>query len=166
MTVASKLFVVIVLISLAGCAGSSESSRSAEEQFGHRVEGTSADGRETHEITAPDSGEDYAIHPAVFDSVYIRPQHRVASDPDGEPVEILVKGSFPDSCTELHSVEQQRSGNILNVSLDMRRSRSALCASVVRPYRFYFMLDGRYGPGNYTLKINDLVRTFTITDAS
>lgn len=161
----NRLLAIIIMISIGACVGSSETRRSAEEQFGHRVEGTSDDGRETHEINAPATGEDYAIHPAVFDSIYIRPQHRIASEADGELVEVLVKGSFPDSCTELHAVDQERFGNIINVSLDMRRSRSALCASVVRPYRFYFMLEGRYGPGNYTLKINDLVKTFTISEA-
>ncbi len=155
------LFTLALAMTIAACSGTSHTSVSIDEQFGHRFEGTAPDGRETHEISPPESGQDYAIHPAVFDSIYIRPQFD-AGDSDGQNVEVLIKGSFPDSCTELHSAKQERAGNIINVSLDMRRPRSTLCASVVRPYRFYLLLEGLYPAGNYTLKINGTVRAFTI----
>jgi hypothetical protein len=133
-----------------------------DEQYGHRYDGQAPDGRETHVIVPADDAEEYAIHPAVFDTVHIRPQMLESLKEAPVKVELLIKGSFPDSCTRLHSLVQERAGNIVNVSLDMRRPRSAICASVVRPYRFYVELEGEYSAGNYTLKLNDSIRTFTI----
>ncbi|NND72333.1 MAG: hypothetical protein HKN43_12235 [Rhodothermales bacterium] len=146
----------------AGCSASRESTVTVDEQYGHRYDGKSPDGRETHVILQADSGEEYAIHPAVFDTVHVRPQEMDTPQDSAVKVELLIKGSFPDSCTRLHALTQERSGNIVNISLDMRRPRSAICASVVRPYRFYMELEGDYAAGNYTIKLNEAVRTFTI----
>ena len=77
-------------------------------------------------------------------------------------VEVLVKGAFPDACMELHAIEQERTGNIVNATLDMRKPQGAICASVRRPYRFYVMLEGRYNLGNYTLKLNDQAISFQV----
>jgi len=155
---------ILAAIITAGCSGSGSTIIAVDEQFGHRYEGTAPDGRETHVIEPADSAQSYVVHPAVFDSVHVRPQVPDAPEDVELGVELLIKGSFPDSCTRLHAVRQTRSGNILNLSLDMRRPRAALCASVVRPYRFYYTLDGTFPPGNYTLKVNDAVRTFTIRE--
>lgn len=152
----------ILSLTIFGCSASRQTSISVDEQYGHRFDGTAPDGRETHVIVAPESGEEFVVHPAVFDTVHVRPELMTAADTEGVNVELLIKGSFPDSCTRLHSIAQERSGNIINMSLDMRRPRGALCASVVRPYRFYVELDGTYSEGNYTIKLNDSVRTFTI----
>ena len=46
----------------------------------------------------------------------------------------------------------------------MRRRRGVLCASVVRPYRFYLVLEGQYEQGHYTLKINGVAHTFVVAN--
>ena len=151
---------------LAGCVG----SRAAEDvppdqRFGHRPEGAEADGRRIVAITPPDGATDYFYYPATFDSVHVRPAPLDASKPaDAQTVEVevLIKGAFPDACMELHAMEQERTGNIINASLEMRRPQGAICASVQRPYRFYVMLGGRYNVGNYTLKLNDEVVPFEV----
>ena len=158
----SYVSVVLVALLSMGCSASRQTTVSADEQYGHRYDGKAPDGRETHVIVPADAGEEYAIHPAVFDTVHVRPQQTEVSEGTHVNVELLVKGSFPDSCTRLHSLTQERTGNIVNIALDMRRPRSAICASVVRPYRFYVELEGQYSVGNYTVKLNETVRTFTI----
>jgi hypothetical protein len=139
-----------------GCLGSSNSVRDPDEQFGHRVEGETPDGRTTIVIQAPDSDRTYQFFPATIQSVTVRPAPvETAADETGVSVEILVKGAFPDACTELHDVEQERTGNLIRVSLEMRRPAGAVCASVLRPYRFYLELQGTYAVGAYTLFLND-----------
>lgn len=158
---------LVLAVGLAtGCAG----PRAAEdvppdERFGHRYEDDAPDGRPTIAITPADSAQTYFYYPATFDSVHVRPAPFDAARPaDGQQVvvEVLVKGAFPDACMQLHAMEQERTGNIINATLQMRRPQGAICASVRRPYRFYVMLDGRYGLGNYTLKLNDEAVPFEV----
>ncbi len=158
---------VVVLAGLAaGCTG----SRSAEEvppdqQFGHRYDAEAPDGRQTITIAPADSAVDYFYYPATFDSVNVRPALFDLTLPvEGQQVEVevLVKGAFPDACMELHAITQERTGNIINAKLEMRRPQGSICASVRRPYRFYVMLQGRYGVGNYTLKLNDIAIPFQV----
>ena len=160
-----------VLVGLvAGCSG----ARSAEDvppdqRFGHRYEEHAPDGRRTISIAPAESGVDYFYYPATFDSVNVRPAPFEAGVPvEGQDVEVevLVKGAFPDACMELHSMSQERTGHIINATLEMRRRQGSICASVRRPYRFYVMLDGRYGIGNYTLKLNGRAIAFQVLAAT
>lgn len=157
------VFLPVVVFSIAGCLGSSREVVDSDDQFGHRVEEESNDGRRTIAITPPDTTRSYRHFPATFDEVNVRP---APLDPNASrsavPVEVLIKGAFPDACSELHSVEQQRTGNLLDITLTMRRQRGAVCASVLRPYRFYLTLDGMYAPGSYRIRLNESVHTFQI----
>lgn len=144
---------------LSGCLGAREAEEvPPDERFGHRYEEKGPGGRQTVAVAPPDTAEEYFYYPALFDTVHVRPAPFDAAEPQTDPqapVEVLIKGSFPDACSVLHEVAQERAGNIIIIELAMRKPRGAVCAAVRRPYRFYLMLDGTYGPGNYTLKVND-----------
>ena len=167
---ARALGALVLIGMMAGCV----SSRSAEEvspddQFGHRYGADAPDGRRTVTLVPADSAVAYFYYPATFDSVNVRPaplQPTLPAEGQDVEVEVLVKGAFPDACMELHQIEQERTGNIINATLEMRRPQGSICASVRRPYRFYMMLDGRYGVGNYTLKLNDEAISFQILAVS
>jgi hypothetical protein len=150
--------VVLVAGLGAGCFGPREAQEPPpDEQFGHRYQEEGPDGRSTIVIAPPDTAKTYFYYPAVFDTVHVRPAPFGEVAPGATPetdVEILVKGSFPDACTQLHEARQTRSGHIIEVALRMRKPQGAVCAAVRRPYRFYLMLRGSYTPGNYTLLIN------------
>ncbi len=157
------LMVVVLGMLFSACGGARNAAQSPDEKFGHRFDGTAPDGRLTTVIAPPDSAVSYMFYPAVYDTLHIR--HFPSSGPDSE-VEVLVKGSFPDSCSELHDVSQSRVEHIVDLNLQMRKPRGTVCASVMRPYRFYVLLDGQYRPGPYTLKLNGRAHTFVIrTDA-
>jgi hypothetical protein len=147
----SILLAALALV--AGCQAARQGARPPDEQFGHRVEGTDQEGRETVVVVPPSGDQEYRTYPAVYESVTVRPATAEPGRTD-VAVEVLVKGAFPDACTELHEVSQQRSGNLIDVSLSMRRPQGAICATVLRPYRFYVLLDGRFEPGPYTLTLN------------
>ena len=149
---------LLVATAASGCLSAQRAQIPADERFGHRYGSDSAGGRETVMILPADSAASFFFYPAPFDTVHVRPapfREGVAPEFQQLPVEVLVKGSFPDSCTELQDMEQRRSANIVEVTLRIRRPRGAVCAAVMRPYRFYFLLTGEYAPGHYTLKLND-----------
>ena len=134
-----------------------------DSEFGHREDGVSVDGRQTIMISPPDESKEYRFFDATYESVAIRPYRITAENQsEGVAVEVLIKGSFPDSCSELHDVVQQRAGNLILVTLTMRRPEGAVCASVLRPYRYYLDLEGLFVPGPYSLKLNDKSNSFTV----
>ena len=154
--------VLLTAAVLAACSGIRATEKPLDEQFGHRFEGRAADGRETIVINTPEEDVEYVHYPATHDTVHVRQAVPDSPNATSTQVEVLIKGAFPDACTELHSVDQRRAEHILNVSLEMRRPRGVLCASVVRPYRFYLLLTGEYEPGHYSLKINDVSHPFVV----
>lgn len=155
---------ILLAAILVSCAGSKEVEVSPDEQYGHRFEGEGPEGRRTVDVTPAEGADEYFYSPAVIDTVHVRPAPFTSDQAEGGqvPVEVLVKGSLPDACTELHEVDQTRSGHIVDLRVEMRRPRRAVCATVVRPYRFYVKLDGLYGPGSYTLKVNDRPYPFAV----
>ena len=151
---------------LAGCSRTREAARPGDDDYGHRYEGVAPDGRETVLLTPPDSAEAYLVVPAVLDSVAVRPARREAPPGEAVPVEVLIKGALPDACSALNDATQSRAANLLDVTLTMRRPRGALCAQVVRPFRFYLPLDGLFPPGSYTLKVNGAAYPFRIREGT
>ncbi len=159
-TFASFLMAVILL---GGCK-TIENLRN-EEKFGQREVGTGDDGRQTIVISPADEAVEYRFFDATYESVVIR---QAKADPIGNTasskykVEVLIKGAFPDSCSELHSIDQQRAGNLILATLTMRRPQGAVCASVLRPYRYYMDLEGTFEPGSYSLKLNESTHPLVI----
>lgn len=149
-----------------GCLGSKPPPEPPpEEQYGHRYEDEGPEGRRTFTIAPPEPNTAYFYYPLPFDSVHVRP---APFDPDRPaknqkvPVELLITGSLPNACSEVHDVEQERAGHIINVDMRLRRPQGVLCTNIEIPYRFYLTLEGRYEVGNYTLKINDRAYAFVI----
>lgn len=158
------LFPIVVVVCLAGCAGSSSETVVPDEQFGHRYEGIAPDGRETVLIQPPDTLEAYLELPVALDSVHVRPARREALPGEAVPVEVLIKGALPDACSELNQAAQDRMERFITVTLSVRRPRGAICTQVVRPFRFYLPLDGTFTSGAYTLRINGAVHPFRIRE--
>ena len=47
----------------------------------------------------------------------------------------------------------------------MRQPKERVCAAVVRPFRFYLVLDGTFEAGSYTLRLNDAAYPFQVLPA-
>ncbi len=156
---------VILSVFAVACSGPSGMvSADPDRQFGHRYEGTPPDGYNTITISVPEEELEFTYFPATFDRVIVRPD-MLKSEQDTVAVEILVKGSMPDACMELHAFDQKRTGNIITATLQMRRPGSRVCATVRRPYRLYLMLEGGFARGSYSLKLNDESVPFTVRQA-
>lgn len=146
---------------LAACGGP---RRTADGSFGHRHDDWGPDGRETLLITPPADSAGYFVYPAVVDSVAVRPARAAIAAGEAVPVEVLVKGAMPDACSALNEVVQSRSGHLVTLTLTMRQPRGAVCATVVRPYRFYVLLDSLFEAGSYTLTLNGRATPFQIRE--
>jgi hypothetical protein len=148
------VFAAVTTFLTASCGSSSTASMNEEpvtevsDLFAEHV----ADERETVMISQPDESANYQISPAAFDTVIVRAMAGRQSEP--RVVEALLKGAFPDGCTELHRIEQEPTSNGESVDLTMRRPESVMCTQVVRPYRFFFELEQRFEPGDYVLVVN------------
>jgi hypothetical protein len=153
------------LFFLIGCAGTTAVEVPPDERFGHRYEERGPGSRRTLQILPPDPDREYFAYPVVVDSLHIR-HGPLSPDQEAEmqevPVEVLVKGSFPNSCYELHHLGQERLGHFINVALEMRQPQGTACTMMVRPYRFYFQIEGLYGPGYYRLLLNGKEYPFAI----
>ncbi len=157
--------IVAPFVVVAGCAALPQEGVAPEKQFGHRVPGTTEDGRVTITINPPDNTMEYRFFDAVYEEVVFRPAPVSAENVvEGVSVEVLVKGAFPDSCSELHDVSQERSGHLIAATLVMRRLSGSVCATVLRPYRFYMMLEGDFTPGSYTVTLNGRTHNFVVPE--
>lgn len=154
--------IVACLLLIGACSGPRGSAdETPDMQFGHRFEGEDPDGRRTLTIYEPVLQQAFTVLPATFESITVRPAPLTDED-DQVAVEILIKGAFPDACIELHQFNQERSGNLIEATLDMRRPDDVVCMNVRRPYRLYLMLEGTFTEGHYVLKVNGEAVPFTI----
>lgn len=154
----SRPILLVGIFALAGCAAISSQPPPEEGDFGHRIEGET-EGRQTIVITPVSNADDYDVSSAPFESIDVRIGDQ---DTDGAAVELLIKGSLPDACSELHGVNQTQTGDEIVVQLQSRRPTGALCATVLRPYRFYLGLEGTFAPGRYTLDLNGRRQQFSV----
>jgi hypothetical protein len=157
--------IAAVVGALAGCAG----PRGVEDvppdlRYGHRFSDEGPHGRITLPITPPTVAE-YFTYPVHVDTVSVRYGQFVHGvDPDIQRVaaDVVLKGAFPEDCYELHALDQRRVGHIIEVEFLMRKPRDVVCNRVRIPFRHYFVLEGSFRPGHYTMKINDRVTPFQI----
>jgi len=150
---------VMLVVLLAACSTTETVTVDDEgTDFGHRIEGET-DGRRTVVITPAGNVNDFEVSPAPYETVDIRIGRK---DVQGTPIELLIKGALPDACTELHGVNQTRNNGEVIVQIQSRRPGGALCATVIRPYRFYLALDGAFAPGRYALDLNGRSHQFSV----
>jgi hypothetical protein len=159
----SAALAVSLAAALAACGGSSGAQDGPDrDRFGYRV-GSDGD-RETVLLRPVADSTQYLFYPAVVDSVAVRPAGRPLPG-DGVAVEVLVQGALPDACAELNDPTQERDSHLVTVELLMRQPRERVCAAVVRPFRFYFMLEGAFEAGSYTMWLNGTAVPFQVLPA-
>lgn len=167
MTARPLLVAVLLATMVAGCIGSREAERSPDDRFGHRIaSGEDAAGRLTIELAEPDDVQHF-YYPVFVDSLHVRPaefEPHLRPEIQRVAVEVLVKGVFPDDCSDLATIEQRRYGHIIEVDLMMRKPQDSVCMRLRRPFRFYFLLDGSYRAGHYTLKLNGSNYSFEVRE--
>ncbi len=157
----ASILLAAAAVALAACSAGGRTT--GDQRFGHRTDGWGPDGRETLLLGPPADSSGFFVYTAIVDSVAVRAAPPSAAG-EAVPVEVLVKGALPDACSELNAVTQSRTGHFVTMGLSMRQPRGAVCAQVVRPFRFYVRLDSLFAPGSYTLTLNGSTTPFQIRE--
>jgi hypothetical protein len=103
------------------------------------------------------TGSDLEVRPIPIDSVSVTVIKTLPPT-----VEARVQGTLGDGCTELHSVKQERSGNVITVTILSKRPKDAICTQIAKMYEETIKLEGEFPAGSYELNVNDNESTFTV----
>jgi hypothetical protein len=74
---------------------------------------------------------------------------------------VRVHGVVLDGCTDVGEIEQHKNGNIILVTIPTY-TRHRVCTMMARLIDETIQLDGDFGPGSYTVNVNDVVRRFRV----
>lgn len=78
-------------------------------------------------------------------------------------VEVVVRGSLPDSCTTIEGIVKNREGNTFTIGLGTARPSESVCVQTIRPYEEAIALDVEGLPaGAYTVNVNGVSETFDL----
>jgi inhibitor of cysteine peptidase len=77
-------------------------------------------------------------------------------------VNVVVRGTLSDACTELGEIAQARSDNAIEVTITTVRDPLAICAQVLAPVEVTISLTGDFPPGEYTVTVNGVTEAFTV----
>jgi hypothetical protein len=78
-------------------------------------------------------------------------------------VEVVVRGSLPDSCTTIEGIVKNREGNTFTIGLGTVRPSEAVCVQTARPYEEVIALEVEGLPaGGYTVIVNGVSEAFDL----
>ena len=81
---------------------------------------------------------------------------------DPVQVQVVVRGTLPDACTEIGEIRQSRDGETVSVTIETHRPADALCAQVLVPIESVVPLEGSFPPGTYAVTVNGVSASFTV----
>jgi hypothetical protein len=77
-------------------------------------------------------------------------------------ISAMVRGTLPDSCTQVGEIAQTKSGNAVEVTIQTVRDPLALCAQALVPVEVAVDLEGDFPAGDYTVTVNGVSATFRV----
>jgi hypothetical protein len=78
-------------------------------------------------------------------------------------IDVVSRGYLPDSCTYIQTTNQGKEGQFISISIITGRPSNIECAQQKQPFELHTNLDGtNLIPGEYTIAVNGVVRTFVI----
>ncbi len=80
------------------------------------------------------------------------------------PAQVMlhVTGQFRDGCELPVTVEQQRSGDVVSITIWRTQPVNVVCPMVLQPFEHTIKLDSSFEFGTYTVIVNDFSTTFTV----
>jgi hypothetical protein len=75
-------------------------------------------------------------------------------------VSARIQGTVPDGCTQVGAIAQQRDGNVITVTIRSHRPTDGPCTTALKDVVVDLRLEGAFGPGTYTVRINGTDWTF------
>ena len=78
-------------------------------------------------------------------------------------VNVVARGYFPDGCTGIDEVRQERAGQAFQVTITTIRPADAMCTEAIVPFEQVVSLDvAGLEAGTYTVDVNGVTGTFTL----
>ena len=84
------------------------------------------------------------------------------SDAASPEVTLEIDGEFPDTCTEVHEVRQERGAFSVAITITTIRRQEASCAQAITPHHETIRLGSFEQTGTYALQVNGLSASFVI----
>lgn len=83
---------------------------------------------------------------------------------ESDPVQVVavIKGGLGNGCLSLGEITQRREGNTIEVTLLANHSGAEACTMIYQIVDERVRLDGSFAPGEYTLIVNGVERTFSV----
>ena len=78
-------------------------------------------------------------------------------------VTVGVTGSLGSGCDFLHAIEQSREGNTVAIQVKRSRYTQGPCTLIHKEFQQELGLAGGFAPGDYTLRVNGVVKAFTVS---
>jgi hypothetical protein len=110
----------------------------------------------TDSVAGPE--ESVVIEPIEVDSVEVN----VGATRPAQ-VTARVRGAVGSGCDYLHSIEQRREGTAVVVEVKRSRFTPGPCTLVLKEFQQELGLPGDFEPGQYTLRVNGVSRTFSVS---
>ena len=101
------------------------------------------------------ASSDLLVDPIQVESVEV-----LVQETDPPQASARVRGVIGDGCSSLHSVEQERSGNTVVLTILRQRPANAMCTQIARLYDDTIPLEGTFPPGRYVLRVNGVETSF------
>jgi hypothetical protein len=95
-----------------------------------------------------------ASNDLVIDPIQIERVEVLVQAGDPPQVSAHVRGVIGDGCSSLHSVEQERSGSTVVLTILRQRTANAICIQIARLYDDTIRLEGTFTPGTHVLRVN------------
>src|SRR5688572_5154975 len=102
-------------------------------------------------------GDDWVVEPIHVDRVEVS---HIDTIPPQAAAHVV--GVIGDSCATVHSVRQERVGNVAMVTIYRQRPLVAVCAQLALPYDDVIRLDGVFPAGDYVVRVNGVERAFSV----
>jgi len=78
-------------------------------------------------------------------------------------VEATVNGYLPDSCTQLHRIQQTRLGQTVYLRFRSKRPKEIACLQIITEVSYKVILDSKFIPGQtYELQVNGKSKVFNL----
>ena len=77
-------------------------------------------------------------------------------------VNVVVRGTVPDACTQIGQVTQQRTDNQIEITVATTRDPNAFCAQVLTTVEETIAIPGDFPPGDYAVTVNGVTESFRV----
>ena len=109
-------------------------------------------------VAGPSGDDDVIVQPIEIETVEV-----IVGSARPALVIARVNGQLGSGCDFLHSITQRRDGNVITVTVERARFTAGPCTAILKLFQQELGLPGPFEPGSYTVRVNGVSRTFTVS---